>query len=229
MRRTGPSAAGPSSSLASPRPSNSSHAGLTSTTMPSCTCAIASVEPVMNARIWSRYCRAEASVPFSALSSRAAFSSRVATACSRPRAASVRTSARRARGRARGRLARSELPVRSAPERATRCAHAVPSRWRALRRRIGRRTAAAASWAPTAHRRGLSSSRTHVQCTAWPALRRVLLMISTGSCCRDRTMTGMALVSPNFLPRLAHLRACGPRAWTFRWKGMIAPALPPLT
>ena len=46
----------------------------------------------MNARIWSRYWRAEASVPLSAWSSRAASSSRAATACSRPRAVSVTTS-----------------------------------------------------------------------------------------------------------------------------------------
>ena len=53
---------------------------------------MASAEPAMNAFIWSRYCRAEARVPASALSRREECSSRKATACNRGWEASVTTS-----------------------------------------------------------------------------------------------------------------------------------------
>ena len=155
---------------------------LVSTTMPSCTCAIASAEPARISCSCLRYSRAGLSVPLSARLSR---DRRGVRASRRLQPAEVRerhhvlgataSSPRRSVPRPCG--SRTRITGTSGAKRARKSMASGHATIPFVRRR--QPASRGASWV-SASPRSLASA-TSVSAPGWPALRRVLLMVSTWS------------------------------------------------
>src|ERR1700691_3746699 len=181
----------PVSASSPEKPKSSSHARFASTMMPSGTCVMASAEPSRKFCSCSRYSRADDSVVESARSRRWARSSRVATDCSRLRLARVTTScAPRAMASAmaasstRSRMMSTGIPGALCCLIFMREARSMPSS-------SMKATSISGLICVSASPRSRASG-SHVQCTGWPALRKVLLIASTWSCDLVITIIGTA-------------------------------------